>query len=69
MSAYIGYIQLVASIGVVVCGVLLVRHVDWAVVGNRALHWIAAIGVFLLFDAIGVQKLFAAYVRSVGTSL
>lgn len=32
-------------------------------IGNRALHWIAAIGLFLLLDALGVQQLGADYVQ------
>lgn len=32
-------------------------------IGNRALHWLAAIGIFLLCDALGVQQLGADYMQ------
>ena len=54
-----GYVQWIALIVAMVTGAALVRQVNWSLVGNRALNWLAAIGVFLLCDAVGVQQLAA----------
>lgn len=41
------------------CVVWACRSINWGVVANRSLNWLAAIGVFLLCDAVGVQQLAA----------
>lgn len=34
-------------------------------IGNRLLHWAAALGIFLLADSVGVQQLAADYLQAV----
>lgn len=54
--------------GVVVFSLLvwLGKRIDWSVVANRALHWMACMGTFLLCDAVGIPQRIADWVELIG---
>lgn len=41
-----------------------VRRIDWKLVCNRSLHWIAAVGLFCLLNQLGIQQFATDYVAS-----
>lgn len=43
--------------------VTAIKYINWRLVGNRMLHWLAAWGVFLLADNLGVMNVIASVVR------